>query len=50
MPYIRYGYLILAILCFALAVFDHNYRDFAAAGGLFVVAEAILQLRDRSAP
>jgi hypothetical protein len=49
MQNIRYGYLVLAALCFAIAVFDHTYREFAVTGGLFVVAEAILQKR-RTAP
>ena len=45
MQSIRYGYLALAALCFIIAVLDANYREFATAGGLFVVAEAILQRR-----
>jgi hypothetical protein len=46
---IRYGYLVLAVGCLALAVFDHNYREFAVTGGLFIVAEAILQRWDGTA-
>ena len=47
MPSIRYGYLVLAVACLAIAILDHNYREFAITGGLFIVAEAILQKRDR---
>lgn len=50
MRYVRYGYLVLAAFCLAIAVLDHNYREFAAAGGLFAVAEAILQKRTGGLP
>lgn len=33
--------LILAAIFFALAIIDHNYREFATAGGLCVLASAI---------
>ena len=43
---IRYGYLFLATVCLVLAVLDRTYREFAVTGGLFIVAEAILQRRE----
>lgn len=41
----KHVYLVLAAACFAIAFADHNYREFATAGGLFVVADAIARLR-----